>query len=203
MFSPGGVPRVLDNVIVSGVSNQQDGVVQLRGFGAVAENSARVIEPGGGIDANGNGLVVVGGDQSAFASGLDHGVLRGLEGSRLDLAVSFDSLIGIFAFGGDTLGLNVRGSPFGPGSGASLALESFLAAAIDQLLFREALESASLEGRGSFQNTGSAERPAGSALSLVLDGGDGVLGSPVNARSDFSVGGVVGSLFGGGGEASH
>jgi len=39
-FSPGGIPRVLNNVILISVTNDQDGVVQLRGSVASIEDTA-------------------------------------------------------------------------------------------------------------------------------------------------------------------
>jgi len=54
-------------------------------------------------------------------------------------------------------------------------------------LFGEALEFISLDERRSFQYSGSAETPARSALSLILDGSNGSLSSPINSVSKFDV----------------
>jgi hypothetical protein len=53
--------------------------------------------------------------------------------------------------------------------------------AIHQLLFGEGGETSGSDLDGTFDRTGGGERPAGSALALVLDRGDGTLCTPVNA----------------------
>merc|ERR1711939_292604 len=60
--------------------------------------------------------------------------------------------------------------------------------AVDELLLGEGLEFVGGEEHGALNGTGGGESPAGSALSLVLDWGDGTLGSPVDGVGE--VGGV-------------
>ena len=52
--------------------------------------------------------------------------------------------------------------------------------AINQLLFGEGIEISGLHSPAAFKSTGGRERPAGTAGTLVLDGGNDFLGSPVD-----------------------
>ena len=52
--------------------------------------------------------------------------------------------------------------------------------AVHQVLLREGDEVTGLEGVSTFGGSGGGERPAASALALVLDGCHDVLASPVN-----------------------
>ena len=73
--------------------------------------------------------------------------------------------------------------------------------AIDELLLREGVKLSGLDLVSTFEGTSGGEGPAGSALSLVLDGGDGTFGSPVLGGSDLDVGegdgGVEARVFSG------
>jgi hypothetical protein len=55
--------------------------------------------------------------------------------------------------------------------------------ALNELLFREAIKLTSRNLMSAFKGTGGGERPARSALSLVLDGSDSSFSDPV----DFSI----------------
>jgi len=57
-----------------------------------------------------------------------------------------------------------------------------LCVARDELLLRERLQGAVFDLVDTFHGTGGGESPAGSALTLVLDGGDSTSGLPVDAR---------------------
>lgn len=54
--------------------------------------------------------------------------------------------------------------------------------AVDEVLLRETNKGVSREFPLTFHRSGGGERPAGSTLSLVLDGSDSTSSSPVNAR---------------------
>jgi len=68
--------------------------------------------------------------------------------------------------------------------------------AVHQVLLRETDEGLStLKNVGSFKRSGGRERPARSALSLILDTGDGIRLAPINRGRESS-------LVGGGGDGS-
>ena len=53
---------------------------------------------------------------------------------------------------------------------------------VDELLLGEGGEGVASDLEGALDGAGGGESPAGTALSLVLDGGDGALGGPVDGR---------------------
>lgn len=59
-------------------------------------------------------------------------------------------------------------------------------------------QSAGFKEVESFNSSGGGEGPAGTALALVFNGGDGTLGSPIDGSGDGSVdGGVLSDGLGG------
>jgi len=56
--------------------------------------------------------------------------------------------------------------------------------AVDELLFREGCKFVSSDLPGTLKRTSGRERPARTALALVLDGGNSTLGSPVHIGSE-------------------
>jgi len=70
-----------------------------------------------------------------------------------------------------------------------------LLGAVNELLLGEGVKLSILDLVSTLNGTGGGESPAGSALSLVLDWGDGTLGSPVDGS--LEVGGVEEDLVSG------
>ena len=68
---------------------------------------------------------------------------------------------------------------------------SFGAGAVDEILFREGDELAGGLCVLTLKRAGGGESPAGSALTLVLDGGDESLLPPVDGRGDVTEHGLL------------
>jgi len=137
-------------------------VVEVSGA-TVAENSRLVSTPIGGINTNGDGAGSNGRLEGTSVTCSNHGpwfagVQDLLTSGRL--ASTFDSFVGIRTLRYDTSAVDVVKSPFGPGTIASLALETFLAAAINQLLFREAWKCSFLQLVSRLKQAGGGEGPA-------------------------------------------
>jgi len=189
-LSPRGSPGVLNEPVVrrsiDTISSDEDSVVKLRG-GA----SGFVVNSGGvelervvrSIDGDGDGSDGARGNQErGFVSGLDsvvslHG---GSNVGGVELARSVLRNVGVRGFRVDTVvGDDVLEGIDHETSVASLVSER--SRAVHQVLLRKTDEGlSSLKNVGSFERSGGRERPARSALSLVLDSGDGVLLSPVH-----------------------
>ncbi len=143
-----------------------------------------------GLDGNGNGLL---------GKGRHHGVI----GVLLDVSVRLGGDVGVLGalrlvtgtglLGGTrgirVVGLSADSSVLGsPVEGvvhkttiAAHVLSAILAVvAINEVLLRERLKSTVLDLVGTLKGTSGGERPAGTALALVLHGGDGTLSGPVN-----------------------
>jgi hypothetical protein len=71
--------------------------------------------------------------------------------------------------------------------------------AVNKLLLGEGLQGVLGKEISSFNWSSCGESPAGSALSLVLDGGHGSLGGPVNLIRKAHSGGLLSSALSGGG----
>lgn len=180
LLSPGGSPRVLDEPVVGGIiSSGQDGVV---GVGsAVVEDSRLVGLPVGSINADGGGLLVdVGGEGRASAGSGDAADSVGSLGGG-SLAGSLLSGVWVGGLSGQWVLSDVVKSLVWPSSVASVVGGR----AVDQLLFGEVWERSLLDLPVSFDDSGGGEGPAGSARSLVLDGGDGTRVNPVDGSEDF------------------
>jgi len=75
-------------------------------------------------------------------------------------------------------------------------LVAVLGRAVHQVLLGESDESVSgLQDISTFQRTSGGERPAGTALALVFDRSDGILGSPVHGSRHGGVSVSDGSLW--------
>jgi hypothetical protein len=186
LITPECSPRVLDNPVVISVTNNKDTVVEL-GTAWARENTAPV-----GLEVH---LVSLNGNRD--------GTL-GDGGGKLVLVVLGDILV--TGDGDDVLGLLllVAGTVLGSVWVVLLSVETTVldnvlegvvhettvathvaegAGAVNELLLREGDELAGGDGVGTLDGTGGGERPAGTALALVLDWGDGTLGSPVDRGS--------------------
>ena len=136
-----------------------------------------------GFNSNGDGLKSNSGLEGIQVVGSDVNVLGDLGDRGAGLARSILSSVRIRRFSAESSVLDdVLEGIIHQSSIASLV--SVAAGAVNQLLFREGGELSGLEGDSSFNRSGGGERPARSALSLVLDGGHGVVLSPVNVVRD-------------------
>ena len=95
------------------------------------------------------------------------------------LASAITSSVGVVALSGQTTVLD------GVGEGVVhqttvAALVTLRAGAVHELLLRQRDKIASGNLVGTLDRTGGGERPARAALTLVLDGGDGTLGTPIH-----------------------
>jgi hypothetical protein len=207
--SPVSSPGVLDDPVVRSAvnspSNGKDSVVELGGRAVGVTVNSRVVELEGrlrSINSNASGTQIDLGLEVVLVS-LVH-VDVGLEGSSavgsFVVASSVLSGVGVAGFGVNSLvGDDVV---HGLGHESSIAsLVSLAGGAIHQVLFRQRNELLGGDEVASLSGSSGGERPARSALSLVLDGGNGSSGVPVPAGgkslrgrgADGAGGGVFGS----------
>lgn len=193
-LTPGVTPRVLDlpvvNTVVSTVTDQQDTVVKV--LAALAGEDTRLVQLEGGLvglDGDRDGLLSNGRHQSVDAVRSDVGV--GLGGGTSDVGVT--SLLAGAGLLGGTRGVRILvlsgNTTVLLDEGEGIIHPATVAASIgtsdvarNQLLLREGEQVAILVVVSTLKSTSGGERPAGTALALVLHGGDGTLGDPVNGR---------------------
>lgn len=189
LITPGGAPRVSDDIVVlaslgiSAITNGSDGVVEVgTALGGVEDTGLVHLEDElVGLNGDGSWLLGNGGLELVDGVGLDVGVAR-----DLDL---LEGLVGLAGAGGtSTRGVWVVSHQFiwvslqvveGRVLPTTVAAERGLVAR-DNLLLGELEELAGLEEVSTLDGADSGEGPAGTASSLVLNGVDGTLGSPVN-----------------------
>jgi hypothetical protein len=161
------------------------------------DDSAGIIHEGGGIEGDGErtdldqiGSHGIFGSSSLLSRSQASVVLDGSSDELLvQIAILIDSSVGILSLSLESSpGHDVDVSVPLPSSSASLvadlAIGGFLRAsvrAVDDELLREKDLLSILDGILGLDVSSGAEGPAGSALSLVLHGGDDSLGSPVEA----------------------
>jgi len=191
ILTPRSTPRVLDDESISEgellITDSQDSVV--KGSTAVLDDDTGLVELEDiliSLDGDGNGGVDEGSLELIRGLGSDHGVstseLEGLGGIVLARAIL--SSVGIVRFLFDTLLGNISNSSVSQTTVATLVDVSV---AINELLFSEGEELAVVDEVETFEDTGSRERPARTAVSLVLDGGDGTLVSPIDGVGETTV----------------
>lgn len=115
-----------------------------------------------------------------------HGVSADLDGTGdLDVGVGVayivlaDTTNGLVGVGGLTHGEVSLVVVEGDGLVTAIAAEASLDA-VNELLLGERKEFTGLNLPSTFEGTSGGERPAGSALTLILDGGDGTSSDPVD-----------------------
>lgn len=204
LFSPACSPGVLDNPVVSvtengilvAITNNQDTVVEVLAAWEI-EDTSGVKLPFNSISSNGE-WSVVDQDNGHFSLVLrDHGPVA--DGSTNVLAVKFalgvNTEVWVAGFSVDTVVLD----DVVEGVWLQTTIASFVAAlfavvfhavvaAVNQVLFRQANQCVASEEPLRFDVTGGTERPAGTAVSLVLDWGDGVLIAPIEGGWEGSDG---------------
>jgi len=203
LVTPDSTPRVLNNVsfgsLAAIITNGQDTMVKLITAESLDNTSSVELEDELiSLDSNGDGLLGSSSLQliSRLSDILETAVsLDGL--GRIESALLVLGLVGIVLFSFNTTSL---GKVF-----ESIVHESTTAALIssdtvNQLLFRESNQLVGVDVVQSFQSANSGESPARTAHTLVLNGSDSTLGSPINGISeivgikvgDFSIGANAG-----------
>jgi hypothetical protein len=205
-LAPGSTPAVPDQPVVSlsgigSVSDQLDGVVQSNVLVEVAsvKYSSAVPAPEGGIDGDGEGSDV--GD--VVHGGLEvvgNGVVSGdsyERGGVQDIVVAASSVgsrsggVRVVCLSRVSEELDVGVSELGDGSPASTGSSAGegVGGAGGDLLGGEGRQAVGGEEGVGLDHLGGGEGPAGAALSLVLDSGDGALLPPVNMLGEVLDGG--------------
>jgi len=199
LVSPGGTPGVLDeevvNTVLGSVSDGEDTVVEV-GSASGGDDSTGVHLEGElvGLDGNGDGSEVEGGLELGDGSG-GHVLESSDLTDTLGLVVSAGSLgglVGVVTLGLERVGLGVLESEVHESTVATVVTVGL--GAVNELLLGERGELAGGNELSTLDGTGGGEGPAGSAHSLVLDGGDTSLGDPVDGGLDV---GLVEELGGG------
>ncbi len=191
LLTPGGVPGVLDlpvveagGLVVAPAGDEHGVVGSGTALGGVKDTTS-VVLPGALVGLNGDreGLGCEGGLHLGDVIGGNEAVLGDLDGggARLVVLASAGGSCLATLVGVDALELSLVGLPVLE----CLVLPSTVAAvvgggAVNELLLGEGEELAGVDLVDTLEGTGGRERPAGTALALVLDGGDGTLGLPVN-----------------------
>jgi len=188
-LTPAGAPGVLDDPVVlaagSAITNGENSVVEL-GAASILEHTRLVELKLGLVSLNGDadGLLGDSGNQLSLV------VLGniGIRGNGHSVVSSLGSLASVGASGGVGVVRLGGESSVGDGVGEGVVHKTTLAAvvalgdrAVNKLLLREGNKVASGNGVGTLDRSSRGERPARTALSLVLDGGDGIVVTPVNS----------------------
>jgi len=133
-----------------------------------------------GLDRDGKGLSGKSGLHGVGAGSINTGETGGVSGGSLGGIVGASTVgtkVGVGALGlSIVLLVVVEGSSL-PATVATVADLD----AIDELLLGEGSEVSVLDVVSTLKSTGGGEGPAGTALALILDGGDSTLSSPVNS----------------------
>ena len=199
-LTPLGGPGVLDDPVGSGVgqivANNKHAMINLSRC-TVGHDASGVGLPSGSVDGDG--------ERSNVGDGGGHG---GFGVGNVDVAgdVGAGGLAGAVARGDLTVTRDVRvvgftshvTVPVLDDSGPGVVHETAVAAVVagvagDEFLFGEGDEVVAGEEPLAFGGTSCGERPAGAALALVLDVGDGTLLAPVDL---FDLGGTNEGLLG-------
>eukprot|EP00047_Mylnosiga_fluctuans_P019227 m.80297 g.80297 ORF g.80297 m.80297 type:complete len:442 (-) comp8035_c0_seq2:29-1354(-) len=186
--TPGGAPGVLDDPVVlaggGAVADSEDTMVQL-GAASRLEDTGLVELEGGlvSLDGDGDGLLGDGSNELSLLVLGDIGVGGDLAddlGSLGGLAlVGASGSVGVVGLAGDaTVLLDVLEGVVHQTTVA--ALVALGGGAIHEVLLGEGDEVLGGLEVGTLERASGGERPARAALALVLDGGDGTLGAPVD-----------------------
>jgi hypothetical protein len=202
LVTPAGAPRVLhDPVVLTGggvvtVSDNEGSVIEISSTSSIEDTglvgleseSGSVNTDRDGLDGNsslhGSDVVTgggtLGGDNELRSLGLAVSACTSGSGVRV---VSLSHGLGVHAAATSRV---VKVSPGGETSIAGLVLEE-LVITIEELLLGVRGEGVTLDLPDTFEASGSGECPARTALSLILNRGDGSGGDPVNGGSGLNV----------------
>ena len=180
VLTPFGAPRVLDNPVVNTVlgtvTNSEDSVVNVDTT-VLLDNTTGVINESvaASFDANGDGRNVKGGLELGNAVVGDGLVGNNGDGTVVGSASTITTSVLVLALEHDRSSLSVIEGFVLPSTVAT----GVLSYAVNELLFGEGEKFTSGEEVSTFHSTSGGERPAGTALTLTFDSGDGTFGSPV------------------------
>jgi len=137
-----------------------------------------------GVDGNADGLSVDGSDEGSLRSS-GNSLVAGDGGTNVGSAVVALSVLGGVWVRGLSVNTTVGSNVFeGAGHQTTIAtLVSVRSGAVHQVLLRDGGESSLLDLADTLNGTSGGERPAATALTLVLDGCNGTRCSPVNSIS--------------------
>ena len=195
VLSPGFRPAVLDlPEILSVIGSESDGedtVVELSAGNIGKDTSCVMLPVLVGIDGDGNGLLGDGLGKNILAVRLD--IRQGQALGSINLGARFlanaivavSRSVGVVVFSAQTVHSNVRKGIIHDSSVASL-VEVHVAA--DELLLGESKLLAVLLEVSGLHGAGGGERPAATALALVLDVGDSIGGGPIDRVGGLHVG---------------
>lgn len=196
LVTPAGSPGVLDQPVVStrlsSVTNSQNTVVELRG------RATRLVVDTSGVELEGLVRGINGNRNRSLGDGNLEGRLRSLRDVLVrgqgGTNVGRVELARVGASGGVRVGglsintMVVDDVLEGLVHKSSVAtLVSLVSGAIDKVLLRERDELLGLQEVSTLNGTSSRERPARSALTLVLDRGDGTMVSPIPRGRDSNL----------------
>jgi len=183
LLTPRGTPGVLDNPVVLAsigtITNGEDTVVEVGAAGAVKDTRGVELEALlVGLNGNGDGLCANSGEESRLAVGLDVLVAGEGDNGRASLASAITSSVGVGSLGADTMVVHdpLEGTVH---ETTTAAVVTGGASTVNKLLLRDVGERALLDGPSTLNGTSGGEGPAGTALALVLDGGDSTIVAPV------------------------
>ena len=197
--TPGGVPGVLDEPVVEarvGIvaeADGEDGVVEGSAtLGRVEDTGFVGLEDSlVGLDGDSEGLLGESGLHLARAVRGHGQVVRHGDSGGAALSISAAGLltrsggVGVNGIELSLVAIFIVG--VGPLLETALAAVVFVAlletSTVDELLLREGEELTSGDVVGTLERAGSGEGPAGAALALILDGGDGTTINPVDGVS--------------------
>jgi len=199
LHAPSCTPRVLDNPVRLGaqgaITNNQDTVVEVVAAGG-GEDTTRVELEGGLVGLNGDrdGAILDEGREVVLVARRVVDIRANRGDRRAGLASSLDTLVRVRRFGADAVLDDVL-----EGIVHETAIASLVAigrGAVHELLLRERDQGAGRDGVGALDGASGGEGPARAALTLVLDGGNGVLGAPVQRGRDGASGDLLGVVLG-------
>ena len=194
VVTPGWTPGVLDKVVGSSVldsiSDGEDTVVEGGSAGSASKDTGGVHLEGGlvGLDGDGDwllgegGLELVWGVLGDVSVGADSDLALG---KKVGLAGSSGAITGgvwVDGFLDHGVALGVLEGLVHKTTVATKVLQDAVVA-LNELLLRKGKEFSRGNEVSTLEGTGGGEGPAGSALSLVLDIGDGTSGDPVDRVS--------------------
>ena len=191
--TPDGTPRVLDEpvfhaVVVGTVAYAEDGVIERGATGIAGQDTGSVGLEGTSVSLNGDGedLLCKSGLHLVGGGGFDLGVIGHTDGGGGGFLVEnagAGSLGVARGVGVDGRNLSVEllevveGALLETTVATEVAVST--AGAVNKLLLGEGEELACGNEVSALKSTSGGEGPAGTALSLILDGGDATLFNPV------------------------
>ena len=196
LISPGSSPRVLDDPVVLSVfrtvSDSEDGVIESSAAVGVVEDTVTVHLEAELVSFDENGewllgktglhLVDIACGHTVALADCDGSVRERIVFASWNLASAGDVWV-------DRLKISISCVlviSVSPVRISTIAAHVELGSARDELLFGERFQSSSGDEVSTFEDTSGGERPARSALSLILNWGDTTKSSPVNGSWSIS-----------------